>query len=116
MSEDQFRPVNRTLGVQPKIGPLALHQVTPFLISLVVTYVLKDLLGFDWVVAALLVGAMTGGSLALLGNQPGRFFAQLKSCPYLVRGGCHYVPTQKLKVKNEDEDPDWKENNYPQTL
>ena len=96
-----FRPVNRTLGVSPKIGPLALHQVAPFLLSLAVTYVLKDLLDFDWVVAALLVGAMTGSALALLGNQPWRFFAQLKSCPDVVRGGSHYVPSQKSKVKSQ---------------
>lgn len=96
MSAD-FRPVNRTLGVPPKIGPLALHQVAPFLLSLAITYVLKDLLDFDWVIAALLVGGMTGSALALLGHQPWRFFAQLKSCPNVVRGGSHYVPSQKSK-------------------
>jgi hypothetical protein len=90
-----FRPVNRTLGVQPKIGPFALHQVAPFLLSLALTYALKDLLGFDWLVAALLVAALTGSSLALLGNQPWRFFAQLKPCPYVVRGGCQYLSIRK---------------------
>jgi hypothetical protein len=104
MSAD-FRPVNRTLGVQPKIGPFALHQVAPFLFSVAFTYALKDLLGFDWLVAALLVGAMTGGSLALLGNHPWRFFAQIKPCPRVVRGGCQYrfaeVKSQKSKVKRQ---------------
>ena len=102
MSED-FRPVNRTLGVQPKIGPFALHQVAPFLGSVALTYFLKDLLGFDWTVAALLVGGMTGGSLALLGNQPWRFFAQLTSCPKVVRGGCYYfsIRNSELGIRKE---------------
>ena len=90
MSEPNFRPINRTLGAQPRIGPFAVYQIAPFLFSLIITYFLQGLLGFDWVLGALMIGAFTGGALVILGNHPWRFFAQITDCPTVVRGGCFY--------------------------
>ena len=92
MDNDRFRPVNRTLGAQPRIGPFALYQIAPFFLSLLFTYLLQGLLGFDWILGALIICALTGGSLVLLGKQPWRFFAQITDCPQVVRAGCYYQP------------------------
>lgn len=92
MASEEFRRVNGALGIQPRIGPFNIYQLVPLLLSLTISFVLKDLLGFDWLVMALFVGGLTGSSIAILGDKPWLFFAQIKSVPYIVRGGAMYQP------------------------
>lgn len=87
-----FRPVNRTVGLHPKFGSLALYQILPFFIFSVLVFYLKDLLGFSWIVAAILVGLLSGTVLLVLGDKPWLFFSRLISVPYVVRAGAMYQP------------------------
>ena len=97
MDNDKFRPVNRTLGAQPRIGPFALYQIAPFFLSLLFTYLLQGLLGFDWILGALIIWrSYSWITLVLLGKHPWRFFAQITDCPQVVRAGCYYRASEMM--------------------
>jgi hypothetical protein len=96
------RSVNRTVGLSPKIGSLALYQVIPFFVSTVVVYYLKELLGFSWIIAAFWIGLLSGASLLLLNDKPWLFFSRLIPVPYVVRGGAIYQPLLELEKESNN--------------
>ncbi|MGH2414520.1 MAG: hypothetical protein ACRDEA_12715 [Microcystaceae cyanobacterium] len=91
MSEE-FRLVNRAIGLHPKFGPFALYQVFFFGLFAGLVYFLKELLGFSWIVGVLLTGAFSATFLILLGNRPWLFYSRLVRVPHVVRAGTLYSP------------------------
>jgi hypothetical protein len=87
-----FRPINRTIGLTPKIGSLALYQLLPLGAYAATAYYLKQLLGFSWLTYALVVSLLTGITFLLLGDKPWLFFSRITKVPYVVRGGLLYEP------------------------
>jgi predicted permease len=87
-----MRSVNRTVGLSPKVGSLALYQFVPLVFFLLLVFYLKELLGFSWIVAAILVGFLSGLTMLFLGDNPSLFFSRLVKVPYVIRGGALYQP------------------------
>lgn len=87
-----FRPINRTIGLSPKIGSMALYQILPLGAYAAIAYYSKQLLGFSWLTYAVIVSLMTGATFLLLGDKPWLFFSRIKKVPYIVRGGTLYQP------------------------
>jgi hypothetical protein len=98
-----FRPINRTIGLSPKIGSLALYQILPFGTYAATAYYLKEILGFSWLAYAVVVSLMTGATFLLLGDKPWLFFSRTMEVPYLVRGGTLYQPL--LREEGEGHSP-----------
>ena len=86
----EFRQVNRALSLQPKVGPFDLYQVLVFVGFGIPGYYLKELLGFSWLMAGILVTFGTGIFLVLLGKKPWLFFSRIKKIPNSFRAGVLY--------------------------
>ncbi len=88
--DTEFRQVNRALSLQPKVGPFDLYQVLVFVGFGLPGYYLKELLGFSWLIAGILVTTATGIFLVLLGKKPWLFFSRIKKFPNSYRAGVLY--------------------------
>ena len=66
MSNNEFRPINRAVGLAPLIGRLAFYQIVPVLGITIGMYYLKTLVGWSWLLTAIIWGILTGCLLAVL--------------------------------------------------
>ena len=99
MSNHQFRPINRAVGLAPLVGTLAFYQIVPALGITILIYYLKTLVGFSWLIAAIIWGLLTGCLLAVLGEKPWLFLGRVTKVPDVVRGGANYQPLLKVTRK-----------------
>ncbi len=97
MTEKEFRPINRAVGIAPKLGTFAFYQIVPALGITIGIYYLKTWWGFSWLIAAISWGLLTGCLLAVLGERPWLFLGRVTKVPYVVRGGSHYQPLLKAR-------------------
>ena len=90
MENNQFRPINRAVGLAPKVGTFAFYQIVPALGITILIYYLKTLVGWSWLITAIIWGLCTGCILAVLGDKPWLFLGRVTKVPYVVRGGANY--------------------------
>ena len=92
MDNPHFRPVNRAVGMSPKLGAFSLYQLVPLAAIAMGSWYLRALLDFSWITTALVWGTFSGTTLALLGDKPWLFYSRNMKVPTLVRFGLPYNP------------------------
>ncbi|MGK7932254.1 MAG: hypothetical protein AB4041_12580 [Microcystaceae cyanobacterium] len=96
MSNHQFRPINRAVGLAPRVGTFAFYQIVPALGITIGMYYLKTLVGWSWLLTAIIWGILTGSLLAVLGDKPWLFLGRVTKVPSVVRAGANYQPLLKI--------------------
>ena len=99
MSNNEFRPINRAVGLAPLVGKLAFYQIVPVLGITIGMYYLKTLVGWSWLLTAIIWGILTGCLLAVLGDKPWLFLGRVTKVPDVARGGANYQPLLKVTRK-----------------
>ena len=94
---DQFIPVNQVLNHKPQLGPIPGEQVIPWVIIMIVSYVLcQGVLGLDWIATCLISAWGIGSWWVLTGNESWRFLSKFQGVPTWTRG---HLPYMSLLVR-----------------
>jgi hypothetical protein len=98
MGEAEFRPVNRSLGAQPRLGPLPALLVLPCVLAFLVAYIGKQMLGYSWLTMALVAWWQIGTWWVLTGDRPWVFLAKFIPVPNLGRA---YLKSKRVTSSQE---------------
>lgn len=88
---NQYRPVNQALGLQPRFGPIPADLLFPWLVIGFGGYLLgRELLQLNWLWTFLLIcwGCSTWWILA--GSRPWKFLSKFMPTPQWTRGRVRY--------------------------
>jgi len=102
MSEQKHRPVNQTLGMQPRFGPLPADQVIPWIgITMVFYFLFQEILklGWNWTVLLIIWGC--GTWWVLTGSKSWRFLGKFVPCPSWTRGRVTYRSLRVVQQERE---------------
>nr|WP_244142111.1 hypothetical protein [aff. Roholtiella sp. LEGE 12411] len=90
MSEKRFRVVNRTLGVQPKIGPFSIEQIFPWsCIAMANIFLFYYLIKTGWLATGFITFWGWGTWWILSSNKD--FFGKFIGTPRISRGYMRFV-------------------------
>lgn len=101
MSE-KHRPVNQTLGSQPRFGPLPADQVIPWAaISFAFYFLFQEVLklGWNWTILLIIWGC--GTWWVLTGSKSWKFLGKFVSCPTWTRGRVAYRSLKSIQAERE---------------
>jgi hypothetical protein len=101
-SPKEFRTVNRILGAQPNLGPIPGDQVIPWVIFMILAYVLgRNIFMLDYLQCFFLAAWMIATWWILTGRQAWRFLSKFISVPTVVRGVARYQSLFEEQIEAE---------------
>ncbi len=90
-SEQKQRPVNQTLGMQPRFGPFPADQLVPWLvIGFTCYFLLHGLLQLSWLWVILAIGWGCSTWWLLTGSKSWKFLSKFLNPPTWSRGRVRY--------------------------
>ncbi|TVQ42855.1 MAG: hypothetical protein EA365_14090 [Gloeocapsa sp. DLM2.Bin57] len=90
--EQKFRTVNRILGSQPKVGPFAAHQLIPFAIIFVLSFISMQIFQLNWLDLIFINASLMFTYVIVFSKHSSQIICRMYKCPYIVRGGAIYNP------------------------
>ena len=87
-----LRPINKAVGLSPKLGSLSIYQVAVMVGLAIPMYYLKELNSLPMIPIALIWGFISGLFLLIIGDRPWLFINRISRCPYTIRAGAYYYP------------------------
>lgn len=101
--KDEFIPVNQVLNLKPKLGPIPGEQVVPWVLILVVSYlVCQGIFQFSWVATSMMTIWGSATWWILTGDASWRFLSKFVGVPTWTRGQLIYrsllAPAQLVEL------------------
>lgn len=96
-----FRPINRAIGLSPRVGSFALYQVLSTLFWGIISLSAKNALNLNWMLPVVFFSAANGLTLLFLGDKPWLFLSRLEGVPQIFLLRESYQPLLKGNSKND---------------
>ena len=100
---EEFIPVNQVLNTKPQLGPIPGEQVIPWIVIIIISYLIcQGVLGLNWIATCLISAWGIGSWWALTGNESWRFLSKFQGVPTWTRGHLPYISL----LTTQDSKPD----------